>query len=66
MTSPRCSFCGKSQDEVRKLIRASDAEVYICNECIDLCNEIIVEEIAETDEPSWWPWEPTKRPTTPA
>src|ERR1700680_2196392 len=37
-----CSFCGKSQDEVRKLI--AGPSVYICDECIDLCNDIIVEE----------------------
>ncbi len=38
----RCSFCGKSQGEVKKLI--AGPMVYICDECIDLCNEIIVEE----------------------
>ncbi len=37
-----CSFCGKSQDQVRKLI--AGPRVYICDECIELCNEIIVEE----------------------
>src|SRR5512140_3609679 len=37
-----CSFCGKSQDEVRKLI--AGPTVYICDECIDLCNDIIAEE----------------------
>jgi ATP-dependent Clp protease ATP-binding subunit ClpX len=41
----RCSFCGKSQDEVRKLI--AGPTVYICDECIELCNEIIVEETEE-------------------
>src|SRR3982750_149193 len=35
----RCSFCGKSQNEVKKLI--AGPSVYICNECIDICNEII-------------------------
>ncbi|MDP9800355.1 ATP-dependent Clp protease ATP-binding subunit ClpX [Arcanobacterium wilhelmae] len=40
----KCSFCGKSQRQVRKLITGSG--VYICNECIDLCNEIIAEELA--------------------
>ena len=40
-----CSFCGKSQDEVRKLI--AGPTVYICDECIDLCNEIIAEETEE-------------------
>ncbi len=38
----RCSFCGKSQNEVRKLI--AGPTVYICNECIDICNEIINED----------------------
>ena len=38
-----CSFCGKNQNEVRKLI--AGPSVYICNECIDLCNDIILEEI---------------------
>jgi hypothetical protein len=37
-----CSFCGKSQDEVRKII--AGPKVYICDECIDLCNDIIAEE----------------------
>ena len=41
----RCSFCGKSQKQVDKLIAGPG--VYICNECIDLCNEIIEEERAE-------------------
>ena len=40
-----CSFCGKSQDEVRKLI--AGPTVYICDECIDLCNDIIAEECDE-------------------
>ena len=39
----RCSFCGKTQDEVRKLI-AGPNEVFICNECVDLCIGIIEEE----------------------
>lgn len=44
-----CSFCGKSQDEVRRLI--AGPSVFICNECIELCNEIIVEEgMVEGDE----------------
>ena len=49
-----CSFCGKTQDEVRKLI--AGPSVYICDECIDLCNDIIAEEIAqsETDPPKCW------------
>jgi len=42
-----CSFCGKSQDEVRKLI--AGPTVYICDECIDLCNDIIAEECDQED-----------------
>jgi ATP-dependent Clp protease ATP-binding subunit ClpX len=42
-----CSFCGKSQDEVRKLI--AGPTVYICDECIDLCNDIIAEECDHDD-----------------
>ena len=41
-----CSFCGKSQNEVRKLI--AGPSVFICDECVDLCNDIIREEIQET------------------
>ncbi|AZI58282.1 ATP-dependent Clp protease ATP-binding subunit ClpX [Nakamurella antarctica] len=44
----KCSFCGKSQKQVRKLIAGPG--VYICDECIDLCNEIIEEELTETSE----------------
>ena len=40
-----CSFCGKSQHEVKKLI--AGPRVFICNECVDLCNDIIIEEIQE-------------------
>jgi ATP-dependent Clp protease ATP-binding subunit ClpX len=44
----KCSFCGKSQKQVKKLIAGPG--VYICDECIDLCNEIIEEELAESPE----------------
>jgi ATP-dependent Clp protease ATP-binding subunit ClpX len=44
----KCSFCGKSQKQVKKLIAGPG--VYICDECIDLCNEIIEEELAQTTE----------------
>ncbi len=44
----KCSFCGKSQKQVKKLIAGPG--VYICDECIDLCNDIIAEELAETPE----------------
>ena len=41
----KCSFCVKSQDQVRKLIAGPG--VYICDECIDLCNEILDEELLD-------------------
>ena len=41
----KCSFCGKTQKQVKKLIAGPG--VYICDECIELCNEIIVEELSE-------------------
>ncbi len=44
----KCSFCGKSQKQVKKLIAGPG--VYICDECIDLCNEIIEEEMSTTEE----------------
>ena len=44
----KCSFCGKSQKQVKKLIAGPG--VYICDECIDLCNEIIEEELADTSD----------------
>ncbi|WP_309135472.1 ATP-dependent Clp protease ATP-binding subunit ClpX [Cellulomonas sp.] len=44
----KCSFCGKSQKQVKKLIAGPG--VYICDECIELCNEIIEEELAEATE----------------
>ncbi|GAA5197075.1 ATP-dependent Clp protease ATP-binding subunit ClpX [Arthrobacter sp. 2RAF6] len=44
----KCSFCGKSQKQVRKLIAGPG--VYICDECIELCNEIIEEELAEVSD----------------
>ena len=47
----KCSFCGKSQKQVKKLIAGPG--VYICDECIDLCNEIIEEELAEPSEFKW-------------
>ena len=44
----KCSFCGKTQDQVRKLVAGPG--VYICDECIELCNEIIEEEFSEDVE----------------
>ena len=52
----RCSFCGKSQDQVQRLI-AGPGGVYICDECVDLCREIIEEEHNHS---------PRTRPATPS
>jgi hypothetical protein len=49
-TRLRCSFCGKTQSEVEKLI--AGPQVYICNECIQLCNEILEEEKLYTSTPN--------------
>ena len=45
----RCSFCGKNQDQVRKMIAGSNG-VYICDECIEVCSEIIEEEFEYDDD----------------
>ena len=45
---PKCSFCGKNQENVKKLIAAPG--VYICNECVELCNEILEEELLGEEE----------------
>ena len=45
-----CSFCNRTQEEVRKLI--AGPSVYICDECIDLCNDIIKEEVEQEDKPT--------------
>src|SRR5690606_36170962 len=47
----KCSFCGKTQRQVKKLIAGHG--VYICDECVDLCNEIIEEELAESATSAW-------------
>lgn len=44
----RCSFCGKTQDQVRKIVAGPN--VYICNECVALCNEIVMEELGTEPE----------------
>ena len=44
----KCSFCGKTQDQVKKLI--AGPEVYICDECVELCNEILDEEFFEAKD----------------
>jgi ATP-dependent Clp protease ATP-binding subunit ClpX len=51
---PGCSLCGKSQNQVKKIIAGpAGAAVYICDECVDLCNDILKEGL-----PSW-PWHHT-------
>ena len=54
--SLKCSFCGKSQEQVRKLIAGPG--VYICDECVELCNEILDEELLDPNGPI--PHPPTK------
>ncbi|MDY3118729.1 MAG: ATP-dependent Clp protease ATP-binding subunit ClpX [Peptoniphilus sp.] len=46
---PRCSFCGKSKDQVKKLIKGPDA--YICDECVHLCEDILRQELAPKEAP---------------
>jgi ATP-dependent Clp protease ATP-binding subunit ClpX len=46
----KCSFCGKNQDQVKKLVAGPG--VYICDECIDLCNEILAEELFDNHSSS--------------
>ena len=46
----RCSFCGKSQDQVKKLIAGPEG-VFICDECIEVCMEIVEDELYEQEEP---------------
>jgi ATP-dependent Clp protease ATP-binding subunit ClpX len=56
----KCSFCGKSQEQVRKLIAGPG--VYICDECVDLCNEILDEELLDSSTPSPQPVPPREPP----
>ena len=44
-----CSFCGKSQDQVQKLIAGNKKDVYICDECVELCSELLEEELEDLD-----------------
>jgi ATP-dependent Clp protease ATP-binding subunit ClpX len=55
----KCSFCGKGQDEVKKLI--AGPTVYICDECVELCNEIIAEELYSETSPHALPKLPTPK-----
>lgn len=56
----KCSFCGKSQEQVRKLIAGPG--VYICDECVDLCNEILDEELLDSSAPAPQPVPPREPP----
>ncbi|MCI3279529.1 ATP-dependent protease ATP-binding subunit ClpX [Synechococcus sp. PCC 6717] len=58
-THLKCSFCGKSQEQVRKLIAGPG--VYICDECVELCNEILDEELTTVPNPT----PPRREPATP-
>ena len=51
----RCSFCNKTQDQVRKLIAGPNG-AYICDECVDVCSEIIEEELEYGDDGRWNPF----------
>jgi ATP-dependent Clp protease ATP-binding subunit ClpX len=55
----KCSFCGKSQEQVRKLIAGPG--VYICDECVELCNEILDEELLDPNSPSHQPAKPDQQ-----
>ncbi|MEK7333219.1 MAG: ATP-dependent Clp protease ATP-binding subunit ClpX, partial [Nitrospirota bacterium] len=55
----KCSFCGKGQDEVKKLI--AGPAVYICNECVELCNEIMADELYPAEEGHALPKLPTPK-----
>ncbi|MBI4684899.1 MAG: ATP-dependent Clp protease ATP-binding subunit ClpX [Nitrospirae bacterium] len=55
----KCSFCGKGQDEVKKLI--AGPTVYICNECVELCNEIMADELYPVEEGQAFPKLPTPK-----
>ena len=48
-TDIRCSFCNKTQNQVRKLI-AGPSGVYICDECIDICSDILDEELEDDEQ----------------
>jgi ATP-dependent Clp protease ATP-binding subunit ClpX len=63
MADYRCSFCGKRQEQVRKLIAGPTLAVMICDECISLCKRIVDDEFAGTPQPqpktrrnSWRAW----------
>ena len=58
--SIRCSFCGKRQEQVKRMMSGPN-NVYICNECVDLCNSLIREDLYETD--SQFQHDPEKLPT---
>ena len=51
----RCSFCNKTQNQVRKLIAGPNG-TYICDECIEVCNEILEEEFVYDDGREWNPF----------
>jgi ATP-dependent Clp protease ATP-binding subunit ClpX len=52
MAEYRCSFCGKHQDQVKRLIAGGGSNrPYICDECVTLCNEIIDEDLSGTPRP---------------
>ena len=63
---PHCSFCGKAQHEVKKIIAGTDAN--ICNECIELCEDLMIDDTdesvgGETDEATEESWANRELPT---
>jgi ATP-dependent Clp protease ATP-binding subunit ClpX len=53
----RCSFCGKASSDVHTVIASQLNDARICDECIDLCNQLIVESgDDEGNPPPWWSW----------
>ncbi|MDZ8118410.1 ClpX C4-type zinc finger protein [Pontiella agarivorans] len=45
-----CSFCGRSEDEVDVIVAATEQNVAICDECVEICNQVIAEERAKASE----------------
>lgn len=58
-TELSCNFCGKTQDDVKKLVAGPG--VYICDECVELCNDILTEELTELEEVTNWQKVPTPK-----
>ena len=57
-----CSFCGKPQDQVQKLIAGNRKDVFICDECVDLCAELLEEEFDNADHTAQFPGLELRKP----